>query len=321
MTTNGPSEDSGSKTATSDLHNNNSTTYILNFSGETLLICLVVLALVVAVLITAVVCYCRCRNQGNAHRKRKESESSNLYQNAGLIRRVDSQETVVNPPLPLSPVMNRPPAGQPEINEDLYLRPITADQFWLRRREEIERLPPPPPVFPRGLATLPVDGENAYTIVISDDEAPLLTPGPTHELTHHPELREFGEESGYVVPSSLLGNSVQQNVTGTDFSPEPREIRQNGSKMVARTVVTSCGGAERSPNMSDGRLSAGGSSVSSDTRNETERPRSTSSKIYRSSFQLFLSPPTQHRSTQVSTSTPTVVVCIRTNHDSCFTSI
>jgi hypothetical protein len=315
MTTDGTSEDG-----------NTSTTNNPNSPEDNVLIYIAASVLAVAVLIAALVCYCmwnRCRNPGNARRLRKESWSRNLYENTPITKGV-SEETLVNPPLLLHPEINREPADKPEIPEDIYLKPITVDQFWLRQREEIEKLPPAPPVYPSGLAILPVDGEGAYTIVLPDDATPLLPSSPTHEITHHPELYKLGEESGYVVPSSLLGNSVQQHVTETDFSPEPRGIRQSGKEyqIEARTVVAaSRRAAERSPDMSKGTSLAEGASVSNDTWNETERPKNTPSKIYRSSFQLFLSPPTQHRSTQVSTSTPTVVVCIRTNHDNCFTSI
>jgi hypothetical protein len=265
--------------------------------------------------IAVLACYikaCRRRNSGNTHRQ-IVSESGDLYQNVDITtgpQTVDSLETVANPQLPLLPEMNRPPAGQPEIPEDVYLKPITKDRLWFSRREEIERLPPAPPVFPGGLASLPVDGENAYTIVISDDTAPLLTPGPTHELTHHQPLRENREDdSGYVVPSSLAENSVQQNVTETDLSPEPKEIRQNGNEcqMGAMTARTSCGAAELCPDMSDGTSLADGASVSNDTWNGTERPRNTPRKRYRSECQVILSPLTQHRSIQVSTSTPTLI--------------
>jgi hypothetical protein len=329
MGTNGTSEDSDFKTVTTDSHYSISATTNSSIWEGYGLFWLAGLVCAVVVLIAVLVCYCmvsRCRNPDNARRRRNGSESRDLYQNFDVRRNRlmgDSLETVVNRPLLLSPEMDRQSAGKPEIFEDDYLKPVTADSLWLRQMEEIRLLPPAPPPFPRELESIPCYGENAYTLVIPDDATPLLTPRPIHEITLDPQLCELREESGYVVPSSLLENYPQQTVTETDLPPEPREITQerNEYQTRARTVVRSHGAVEQRPSMSAGRSLAEGASGSSDTRNETERSNDTSNQIYRSSLQLFLAPPTQHRSTQVSTSTPTVVLCIRTNHDRCFTNV
>jgi hypothetical protein len=211
--------------------------------------------------------------------------------------------------------MNGQSADTPAKPEDDYLQPIQVDSFWLRHKQEIERLPPAPPVFPPHLEHLPLEGEGAYTTVIADDETPLLPPSPMHEITHDPQLCELSEESGYMVPNSPTQTSLQQNVTETDHSPEPREIihRRNGYQLIARAVVTPNGAEEQCQNTSRRRSLSESAAGSSATQNETENSEDTNGKIYRSTCQLYLSPPTKHRRLPVSTSKPTVVVCIHTD--------
>jgi hypothetical protein len=136
---------------------------------------------VIVIIITAALACCclanRCRNSGKTHRRKIRSELRKFYQNPRTIRdrlAQDSLETIVNPPLPHPPEMNRESARKPAVPEDDYLRPIPVDSHWLRRVEEIRQLPPGPPVFPGQLERLPLDGEGAYTPMIPDDEAPLL---------------------------------------------------------------------------------------------------------------------------------------------------
>jgi hypothetical protein len=211
--------------------------------------------------------------------------------------------------------MNRQSAGIPAIPEDDYLSPIQVDSFWLKRLEEIRQLPPAPPVFPGHLGRLPLDGEGAYIQLIADDEAPLLSPGPMHEITHDQEPCALSEESGYMVPNSPTRTFLQQNVTKTDHSPEPRKTKQNGNEyqMIARAVVTPDGGEKQCANKSKRRSLSESSTASSSAQNETEKSQETKDKIYRSTCQLYLSPPTQPRRLKVSTSKPNVVVCIHTD--------
>ena len=269
-----------------------------------------VCAIAIIILIFTFCCIAnRCRNSGKTHRRRSRSEICEVYQNSKTIRErlaKDSLETFVNRPLPHPPEKNRQPAGIPEVPENDYLRPITVDASWLRSREEIQKLPPAPPVFPGHLERLPLDGEGAYTPVIADDEAPLLSPGPMHEITLNQQLCELSEESGYMVPNSPTLISPQQNVTETDRSSEPRKIKRKGSEyqMVARAMVTSHEAKKRSLSES--------ATVNSATQDETGKSKDTKGTIYRSTCQLYLSPPTQPRSSQPSTSTATVVVYINT---------
>jgi hypothetical protein len=260
----------------------------------------------------------RCRNSGKITRRRGRNEKCELYQNFAIIRDklvADSLETIVNRPLPHPPDKNRQSEGIPAIHEDDYLTPIHGDQFWLRRLQEIRQLPPAPPLFPRQLERLPLDGEGVYTPLIHDDEAPLLPPGPMHEITHNQELCELSEESGYVMPKSPTETSLQQNVTETDHSEVPRKVKRKGSEyqITARAVVTPHGAEKQCRIRSKRRSLSESASVSSGTQNETEKSNDTKDKIYRSACQLYLSPPTQHRRPPISTSKPTVVVYINTN--------
>jgi len=285
-----------------------------------ILILIVVSVSAIAFLIAVLVCYkitnC-CRNSSNTHRQLNQSERCELYQNSKTIRdrlRVDSLETIVNRPLPHPPEMNRQSAGITAIPEDEYLTPIPVDSLWLRHREEIRQLPPAPPVFPGHLERLPLDGEGTYIPVLPDDEAPLLSPGPMHEITLDQELCGLGEESGYMVPNSPTQTSLQQNVTETDHSAGPRKIKHKGNEyqMTARAVVTPNRAEKQCPDTSKRSFSET-DSVNRAKQNETEESKDTKDKIYRSTCQVYLSPPTQHRRLPMSTSKPTVVVCIHTD--------
>jgi hypothetical protein len=221
----------------------------------------------------------------------------------------------VNRPLPQPPEKTRQSTGETAVPEDDYLLPIAVNSLWLKSREEIEKLPPAPPVFPRHLERLPLEGEGAYTPVIADDEAPLLSPSPMHEMTHDEQLCEPSEESGYMVPKSPTHTSLQQNVTETDHSSEPGKIRHKGNEYqtIARAVVTSHEAEKQCPNKSKRRSLSESATAHSNTQNETEKSNDTKGQMYRSTCQLYLSPPTQHRSPQASTSKATVVVYINTN--------
>jgi len=198
-------------------------------------------------LIAALVCFYKLtnrRNSGKRHRRLNQSETCDLYQNSRTIRdglAGDTMEPFVNRPLPLLPGLIRDSTGVPAVPEDDYVTPITENTFWLKSRQEIEKLPPAPPVFPVHLERFQLEGEGAYTQVIADDEAPLLSPGPTHEIAHNLQLCESSEESGYMVPRSPAHTSLQQKVAETDHSTETRKIKRKGSEyqMVARVIVTS----------------------------------------------------------------------------------
>ena len=219
MTTKGPGEDNNYNKTTTSFLINTSTTMTTFSLYEIAIICVVVPVFVIVCLIAALVCYKRticCRNSGNPHRQLNRSEGRDFYGNSTIIRgrRVgDSLETIVNRPLPHPPDHNRQSGGIPAIHEDDYLPPIQGDSFWLRRIEEIQQLPPAPPVFPGQLGRLLLDGEGAYAPVIPDDEAPLLSPGPMHEISHNQQSCEYNEEPGYEVPISPTWNSLQQNAS------------------------------------------------------------------------------------------------------------
>ena len=312
---------------TSSTFENSSTFSTINLSGgeseiEYIRLFIVIfLVSVIAIIVAGLAFDCtskRFRNSGKTHRRRSRSEKCELYQNSKIIRDQlghDSPETAVNRPLPPPPEMNRQSAGLPAIPEDDYVQPIQGDSFWHKHTEEIRRLPPAPPVFPRHLERLPLDGEGAYTPVIPDDEAPLLSPGPMHEITHDQELCELSEESGYVVPKLLTQTSLQQTVTETDHSLRPKEIKHKGNEyqVIARAVVTPHGAEQQCPHTSKRRSLSESASVSSATQNETEKSKDTKGTIYRSTCQLNLSTPTQHRRPPVPTRKPKVVVCIHTD--------
>ena len=216
----------------------------LNNISPLIFICLV-FVIVIIILVFAFRCYVNhCRNSSTIHRRRSRSEICELYENSETIRKGledVSLETFVNRPLPPPPEENRQSAGVPAVPENPYLSPIPVDAWCLKSREEIEKLPPAPPVFPVHLERLQLPGEGAYTPVIPEDEAPLLSPGPMHEIPHNLQFCESSEESGYMVPRSPAHTSLQQKVAETDHSTETRKIKRKGSEyqMVARVIVTS----------------------------------------------------------------------------------
>jgi len=219
MTTKGPGEDNNYNKTTASILINTSTTITALSVPEIAIICVVVLLFVIVCLFAALVCYKRtncCRKSGNPHRQLNRSEGRDFYGNSTIIRgrRVgDYLETIVNRPLPYPPDLNRQSGGIPAIQEDDYLTPTQGDSFWHRCREEIRQLPPAPPVFPEQLGRLLLDGEGAYAPVIPDDEAPLLSPGPMHEISHNQQSCEYNEEPGYEVPILPTGTSLQQNAS------------------------------------------------------------------------------------------------------------
>lgn len=292
------------KGITTPIHNTSSTTIKPSPTDDEVLIIISCVVGFIA-LFTAVFCYymvTRCRNSGNPYRQRNESEREGLYQNSNIIKnqKRDSLEIVVNRPLPQPPVEVRqsvvPPLPQPPVDpavppavpEDDYLRPINS--FWDRHMEEIRKLPPPPPVFPRQLELLALDGEGAYTPVIPDDEAPILSPGSSHEIARDEQLCELREESGYVVPKSLTETSLQRSLSETDHPPELKEIKHMGSEtqMRLRPVVTTPGALQQCPDMSESRSFTRDASLSSATKNKTENSKETKRKTYRSSCHLYL---------------------------------
>ena len=311
MTTNGPVEDNGISKSTTHIINNTKT----NILPDEWLFSIVGSVAAIVFFIAVLVCYGTrrsCRKSGNTQRQLNRSETCDLYQNSTITRdrpSGGSLETIVNRPLPPLPEMNTQTA---RIPEDDYLRPIPVNSYWLKKVEEIRQLPPAPPVFPRRLEGLLLDGEGAYAPVIPDDEVPLLSPGSMHEFTHDQQLCEDSEECGYMVPKSPVGTSLPQNVTETDHSPKPKEITHKGSEFqtVARAVVTPREAEQQCPDKSKSRSLLEGSSISSATQNETENSKDTKDKIFRGTWQLCLSPPTQQRRLPVSTGTPTVVVDI-----------
>ena len=226
MTTNGTFEDDGINTTTTAFIENTSTENKSWLEKHEFVFTIVVPLSAIVFLIIVLACYILtiyCRNSGNKHRKLNQTETCDLYQNSTTIRERlagDSLEVLVNRPLPQPPENNRESAIIPAVPEDDYFAPINLDQFLLRHMEEIQNLPPAPPVFPEHLERLPLDGEGAYIPVIADDEALLLSPGPMHEIIHNPDLCEPSEESGYMVPRSPTQTSLKQNVTETDYSPD-----------------------------------------------------------------------------------------------------
>ena len=318
MTTYGTGDDDGISTAATVFVTNTSTEDATLLQGI-VLYCIVASVCAFVFLIAILVCFYklpnRCRNSGNRHRRLNQSD---LYENSTIIRDGLAGvplETVENPPLPLFPEINRDSSGVPTVHEDDYVAPITVDALRLKSREEIEKLPPAPPVFPVHLERLPLEGEGTYTPVIPDDEAPLLSPGAMHEIAHNLQFCESNEESGYMVPRSPAHTSLQQNVTETHHSTQTRKMKRKGSEyqMIAKAVVTSHEAEKQCRNTSNRRSLSESATVNSAAQSETEKSKDTKGQVYRSTCQLYLSPPTQHRSPQASTSTATVVVYINTN--------
>jgi len=235
-----------------------------------------VCAVAIIILVFACSCYVNhCRNSSKIHRRRNRSETCELYQNYETIRErlADvAPEKRVSRPLPKPTEGKRQSTGVPAVNEDDYVAPITVDAMWRRSRQEIEKLPPAPPVFPVHLERLQLEGEGAYTQVIPEDQAPLPSPGPSHEITHNLQLCESREKYGYLVPRSPDHTSLQQNVTETDHSKKMRRIKRKGNEyqMRASAVVTSHEAEKQCRNTSKRRPLSEGATVNSAAQSETK---------------------------------------------------
>jgi hypothetical protein len=167
------------------------------------------------------------------NRERKDSDRNFLYQNLNRNRTLtigDSVETLENRPLPQLPVQTE---HMIDTSAEDYMVP-TPLSWRDRQREEIENLPPAPPVYPEQLANLPHDGEGAYTTLISDDASSLLPPRTLHEISSDEQLPETSEENGYIAPRRFRQGSEYRSPvveeTSITITVQNRAISSNSEK-------------------------------------------------------------------------------------------
>jgi hypothetical protein len=271
--------------------------------------------LCVAFIICYVTVNClKCKKCSKKNRERKDSDRNEFYQNMQSNRNRnlslrDSVQTLENRPLPQLPARINQSVYTPA--EDDYLEPISL--LWQRHQDEIRNLPPAPPVFPQQLANLSLDGEGVYLPVISDDATPLLPPNPQLQVSSDTQLPEMYDENGYVSPRLLTNISIRPSSSERKYTRQQRDTEDYEDKNTTRasSVVTTQDTPRQCLVVSECSSSVvEDTSTTSTTHNEAQSSNGRNGERYRSTLQIYLSPATQHRSTPVPASNPTVLVCI-----------
>ncbi|XP_033608273.1 uncharacterized protein LOC117282496 [Cryptotermes secundus] len=309
---------------------------------------LVLIGLVFGFILFVIVCFCyvtiirsKCLTSSTKSRQRKDSEESVVYENTNAKQnkksrqRKDSEENAVchnththtnvwngdsvkthmYRQLPQLPVEANPSVDTADGEENGYLLPILP--FRYRYENEIRNLPPAPPVFPRYLANLPVEGEGCYISVISDDEAQLLPPSSPCEISLDRNSSEIYEEDGYVQPRQIRNISVE---TSSSEAVSLKKLKKNKDNKHQKPVrmspdITTQRAPKGSQDISECKsCNAKDGSTTNITEIESETSNKAKDKIYRSTLQIQLSPPTQPRPVSVSTSRATGLACIHTDY-------
>jgi hypothetical protein len=253
-------------------------------------------------------------------RQREDSEGSTVYQNTNTkpnVNNWNSMKTHMYRPLPELPVEGKPSVDTIDGRENNYLVPNSPFRYGY---EEIRNLPPAPPVFPKYLANLPLEGEGSYLSVISDDEAQLLSPSSPCEISLDENSSEMCEENGYVHPRQIRKISVEMSSSETEFPETLNEIKDNTDQKSMR--VSPDMRSQRAPKecqyISECKLyNAKDISTTNiaEIKSETSNDEKVKTRTYRSALQIHLSPLPQPRPLSVTTRTSkgTVVVCIHTD--------
>jgi hypothetical protein len=251
-------------------------------------------------------------------RQRKDSEESGVYHNTHTNLNVwngDSMKTHMYRQLPQLPVEAKSSVDRDDGEENDYLVPTLP--FRYRYENEIRNLPPAPPVFPKYLANLPLEGEGSYISVISDDEAQLLPPSSPCEISLDRNSSEIYEENGYVRPRDIRKISIETSSSETESSKKLKTIKDNEHQNPMRVSpdITTQRAPKESQDISECRsynaedvFTTNIAEIESGTSNYEEVKR------FRSTLQIHLTPPTRPNPVSVSTSTATVLVCIHTDY-------
>jgi hypothetical protein len=293
---------------------NYSYTVVLVLSGS---VCVVFLILVFAIGYVMVT-RSKCQGSSTKSKQRKDSEGNEVYQNTNIkpnVRMGDCLRTYMHRPLPQLPGKTEPSVDITDGEENDYLKPILP--FRYTHENEIRNLPPAPPVFPTYLANLPLGGEGSYMSVLSDDEAQRLPPRSLCEISPDKNSSEIYEEDGYMPPRKFCEISVDKSSSGTEYPRKLKRIKDNEQQKPMRVSpdVTTRRVVEKSQDIPECKSpTAEDVSITDIAEIELEESNGEKDKIFRSTLQIHLSPPTQPRLNPVTTSKATVVVCIHTGY-------
>jgi hypothetical protein len=250
-------------------------------------------------------------------KQRKDSEGSEVYQNTNTkpdVKNGVSMKTYMYRQLPELPVEEKPSVDTVDGGENDYLVPISSYRY--RDENEIRNLPPAPPVFPKYLANLPLEGEGSYVSVISDDEAQLLPPSSPREFSLDENSSEIYEENGYVQPREIRKISVELSSSETEFPKELKKIKDNKDQKPTGVSpdITMQEAPKKCKDISECKL-CNAKDISTTNIAEIKSETSNDEKVkrYCSTLQIQLSPPTQPRHVSDTTSKATVIVCIHTD--------
>jgi hypothetical protein len=242
----------------------------------------------------------------------KDSEENTIYQNTSTepsVRKDESMKTHMFRQLPPLPVVKKLPLATADVEESAYLLPSSPFYSLVN---EIKSLPPAPPVFPKYLGNLQLEGEGSYMPVVSDEEAKLYPPSSPSEISPDDNSLEMCEESGYVQPKKIRKISAEASSSKTECLTKLKSVKDNElqkSKKVsldttAQRVLKNVQDIPKCKPYTDEDVS----------EMKSESSNNEKAKRFRSTLQINLTPPTRPRSIPVPTRKATLVLCVRTDY-------
>jgi hypothetical protein len=287
-----------------DFANNTST---LVFSA------LFVMAFILFILLLVFVVVTRSKLEAS-RRIREDSEGDIIYENTTTkpsVRKGESMKTRMLPQLPPITVEKKPSLDTADTEENAYLVPSLP--VWYSCDKEIKNLPPAPPLYPKCLANLQLEGEGSYMLVLSDEEAKISAPSSPCEISCDDNTPEMCEESGYVQPRQIREIPVETSSSETECPRKVQKVKENERQKSKRANPDTA--VQREPKDVQDM-----SACKPDTDEDVSEIKSESSndekvKKFRSTLQIHLSPPTRPRHIPVSARETTVVMYIHTKQN------
>lgn len=242
----------------------------------------------------------------------EDGEENTIYQNTSTeprVRKGESMQTHMFRQLPPLPVEKKLPLATADAEDSAYLLPRSP---FYSPDNEIKNLPPAPPVFPKYLGNLQLEGEGSYMPVVSDEEAKLYPPSSPSEVRPDDNSPELCEESGYVQPRKISKISVEASSGKTECFTKLKSVKDNERQKPKKVSVDTT--AQRAfKNVQD--ISKCKTHTDEDVSEmKSESSKDEKAKRFRSTLQIHLTPPTRPRSIPVPANKATLVLCIRTDY-------
>jgi hypothetical protein len=189
--------------------------------------------------------------------------------------------------LPPLPVENKPSLDAADAENDDYLLPISS--FPYRNENEIKNLPSAPPVFPKNLADLQLEGEGSYLSVISAEEAQLSPPSLPRDDTSS----ETYDDRGYVEPRQIRSIPLETSVNETERHRKLK--RSKDSERQKPTRVSDDIAAQRVQKTVQSTTECRSHTDGDVAKFRSDKSAGKKEKRFRSTLEIHLSPATQHR--------------------------